>query len=77
MGSDQLSTFVCRFDECVDGGDSILLDGFAVVEEMRKVYPKQFDTLTRVPTTFQKIRYERFRQLSITHDLSILQAFVQ
>ena len=48
-----------RFDECIEGGESILLDAYPVVEEMRKTHPKQFEILTRVPATFQKVHYER------------------
>ena len=48
-----------RFDECVEGGESILLDTYPVVEEMRRKYPKQFDTLTRVPATFETIPSDR------------------
>ena len=43
-----------RNDACVEGGESVLLDAFAVVEEMRKKHPQHFATLTRVPTTFQR-----------------------
>ena len=32
--------FCCRFDECVEGGESILLDTYPVVEEMRKELPR-------------------------------------
>lgn len=50
---------LCRFDECVVGGDSTFLDVFYVAEEFRKKNPRQFETLTQVPATFQKIHYER------------------
>jgi len=48
-----------RNDACVEGGESVLLDAFAVVEEMRKRYPWHFSTLARVPATFQRIHYKR------------------
>ena len=32
----------------------MLLDAFAVVEEMRKKHPQHFATLTKVPTTFRR-----------------------
>ena len=32
----------------------MLLDAFAVVEEMRVKHPQYFATLTRVPATFEK-----------------------
>ena len=44
-----LYTVLCRFDECVTGGESILLDAYPVVEEFRRTHPKHFDTLTRIP----------------------------
>ena len=37
----------------------MLLDAFAVVEEMRKKHPQHFATLTRVPTTFRRIHSKR------------------
>jgi len=50
-----LYTFSCyRNDACVEGGESVLLDAFAVVEEMRVKHPQHFATLTRVPATFEK-----------------------
>ena len=49
-----LYPFVGRFDECVEGGMSVVLDAYPVVEEMRRKHSKQFDTLTRVP-----VRYAR------------------
>ena len=49
-----------RMDECVEGGESILLDAYAVVEEMRKKHPQHFDTLVRVPATFEQIYYDRY-----------------
>jgi gamma-butyrobetaine dioxygenase len=48
-----------RFDEFVEGGESTLLDLFYVAEVFRKSSPKEFHTLTQVPTAFQKIHYER------------------
>ena len=50
-----LYKFSCyRNDACVEGGESVLLDAFAVVEEMRVKHPQHFATLTRVPATFVK-----------------------
>ncbi len=37
-----------------------MLDMFPVVEELRKKWPEHFNTLTRVPATFQKVHYERY-----------------
>ena len=39
----------CRFDYCVEGGESVLVDTYPVVEELRRKHPKQFEVLTRVP----------------------------
>ena len=44
----------------------MLLDAFAVVEEMRKKHPQHFATLTRVPTTFQRIHSKRLATLTCT-----------
>ena len=44
-----------RFDECVEGGENMLLDTYPVLEEMRRTHPKQFDTLARIPVTFQRL----------------------
>ena len=49
-----------RNDACVQGGRSILLDAFPVLEEMRRCFPIHFATLVRVPATFQKIHYDRY-----------------
>lgn len=43
-----------RNDSYIEGGESILLDCYPVVKEMREKYPKHFDTLTKVPVTFQR-----------------------
>lgn len=49
---------ICRNDDCVEGGENILLDLYPIVQELRKTYPHHFDTLTRVPVRFQKIAYD-------------------
>ena len=51
-----LSLFILfyRNDPYIEGGESILLDSYPVVKEMRDKYPKHFDTLTKVPVTFQR-----------------------
>ena len=55
----QLSLDVFRNDSCVEGGESVMLDSYPVVEELRANHPKLFDTLTMVPATFDRIHYER------------------
>ena len=59
MACNDICWIYCRNDACVEGGESVLLDAFAVVEEMRKKHPQHFATLTRVPTTFQRIHSKR------------------
>lgn len=53
-----------RFDDCVQGGESILLDTYPILEKMKQQYPKQFNTLTRIPATFQKLHYERYSEFA-------------
>ena len=48
-----------RNDGCVVGGENVLLDLWAVAEQLRKEHPKHFDTLTRVRVTFQRIHFDR------------------
>ena len=38
-----------RFDDCVEGGESNIVDAYPVLKQFRKEYPKQFEVLTRVP----------------------------
>ena len=51
---------VYRFDPQVEGGDSVFLDSFHVAEELRKQFPEDFESLVRIPATFQKIHFERY-----------------
>lgn len=48
-----------KFDDCVSGGESVLLDSLPVLEELKRKYPVHFDSLVSIPATFQKIHYER------------------
>ena len=48
-----------RNDECVTGGDSIIVDAFAAAEELRYKNPAAFDCLTKTQVRFQKIHYQR------------------
>lgn len=34
-----------------------MLDAYPVVKEMREKYPRQFDTLTKVPVTFYRVHH--------------------
>ncbi|EGD74914.1 hypothetical protein PTSG_07142 [Salpingoeca rosetta] len=48
-----------QFDDTVAGGESVLMDAFAVASRFRDLHPAHFDVLTRVPMRFQKVHYER------------------
>ena len=48
-----------QFDEDVRGGESTFVDGVAAAEAFRRVEPYAFDTLSRVPATFQKHHADR------------------
>ncbi|XP_061168815.1 CSC1-like protein 2 [Saccostrea echinata] len=61
-----------KFDECVEGGQSILLDLFYVAEVFRKSNPDEFQTLTRIPTTFQKIHYQRDNPVHMVYQKPII-----
>ena len=50
----------CRNDECVEGGESIVVDALAVVEKLRVTHPHHFSTLVRVPATFNRTHYDRY-----------------
>ena len=44
-----MNLLCCRFDNCVEGGESIIVDTYPVIKQLRKEHPKQFEVLTRVP----------------------------
>ena len=46
--------FCSRFDDCVEGGESLILDAFPVLEELREKHPEQFEILTTVPASHQR-----------------------
>ncbi|XP_054758399.2 2-(trimethylamino)ethylphosphonate dioxygenase-like [Lytechinus pictus] len=48
-----------QFDNVVTGGESIFIDAFYIAEEFRRKFPHHFDSLTRIPATFQKFHFER------------------
>ena len=50
-----------RYDECVKGGDSILVDALAVLERLRHTHPQHFSTLARVPTNYHRVHDNRCR----------------
>ena len=48
-----------RFDAEVTGGESFLIDSFAVAESVRKAHPEAFATLCSIPATFLKDHSKR------------------
>lgn len=56
-----------RNDDCVEGGESVLLDILPVVEDMRRKFPQHFTTLTRVPATFERIHINRKIPVALRH----------
>ena len=53
-----------RNDASVKGGESVLIDMWAVVEQFRKEYPKHFNTLSTVRITCQRIHYGRYQLIT-------------
>ena len=59
-----MSMYSCsRNDKVVEGGESVLLDAYPVVLEMREKYPKEFETLTQIPVSVQRVHYKRLVSL--------------
>ena len=51
-----LSLLHClKFDECIEGGENVLIDHCAAAEEFRKDFPKDFEVLTKIPIAFGRI----------------------
>ena len=44
-----------RFDDCVSGGETILVDLYGTAQKLRSEYPHHFKTLTEVPYSVQRI----------------------
>ncbi|XP_075254174.1 gamma-butyrobetaine dioxygenase-like [Convolutriloba macropyga] len=44
-----------QVDSSCEGGDSLLLDIFAIAEEFRQLHPSLFKTLTQIPVTFNSV----------------------
>ncbi|XP_022333669.1 2-(trimethylamino)ethylphosphonate dioxygenase-like isoform X2 [Crassostrea virginica] len=61
-----------KFDDRVQGGESTLLDLFYVAEEFRRSNPDEFYVLTQIPTTFQKIHYQRENPVHMVYQKPIL-----
>ena len=51
--------FCLKKDECVVGGDSVLVDAIVAAEEFRKVHHEEFRTLTKVHVNCSRINYKR------------------
>ena len=49
-----------RFDEKVQGGESLIVDLWKVANDFRKSNPEDFEALCTIPATFQKIHYGRY-----------------
>eukprot|EP01006_Ploeotia_vitrea_P010664 TRINITY_DN27661_c0_g1_i1.p1 TRINITY_DN27661_c0_g1~~TRINITY_DN27661_c0_g1_i1.p1 ORF type:complete len:469 (-),score=33.96 TRINITY_DN27661_c0_g1_i1:215-1621(-) len=48
-----------RFDPQLQGGETFVVDGLIAAEVLRKEQPEHFNTLTRIPATFQKKHLKR------------------
>ena len=63
-----------RYDSCVTGGDSYLVDAWYVARQMQRYHPQEFATLTRVPATFQKIHLNRYNTTQCNQGRSVAYA---
>ncbi|XP_076464135.1 gamma-butyrobetaine dioxygenase-like isoform X2 [Babylonia areolata] len=55
-----------KFDDCVTGGESLIVDVFKVASEFRQSNPEDFEALATIPATFQKIHYGRSAPVHMT-----------
>ena len=46
-----------RFDDCVEGGESYLVDVYDVAQRLKSEHPHHFKTLTEVPYTAQRVHH--------------------
>jgi gamma-butyrobetaine dioxygenase len=56
-----------RFDEQVDGGESVLLDAIEAAALFERAHPDEFAVLTRVPATFIKEHFQRERPVCMRY----------
>ena len=56
-----------RFDDCITGGESRFLDIMRATRMFRRLHPLHFDTLARIPATFQKVHFERSRPVCMVY----------
>ena len=47
-----------KFDSCVEGGESTIVDMFYFAEEFRIQHPEEFDVLCRVNASFYKVNFD-------------------
>jgi gamma-butyrobetaine dioxygenase len=57
-----------QYPETVTGGESILMDGFAVAERLRDTQPQAFATLAQLPMVFEKVQIPLLRRCSSFFD---------
>uniref|UniRef100_H2ZE86 TauD/TfdA-like domain-containing protein n=1 Tax=Ciona savignyi TaxID=51511 RepID=H2ZE86_CIOSA len=56
-----------RFDSCVTGGESLIIDMFRSAETLRRESPEHFRTLCEVPATFETIDLKRNEPCYLEH----------
>lgn len=56
-----------RFDESVEGGESLFVDAWQAAESLRSTYPDEFNVLTTVPAMFQKVHSDRDRPVHMKY----------
>ena len=60
------------FDDGVEGGESTMVDAFAIAERFRREEPEAFATLARVPATFVKDHSDRAEPVLMSYQRSHL-----
>lgn len=56
-----------KFDSEIKGGESLLLDSFATLEDFRKEYPVYFEHLTKIPASWQYLIVGHQKQEVMSH----------
>lgn len=56
-----------RFDDCIEGGDSLFVDAWHAAETLCAKHREDFEILTRIPVTFQKIHSDRDHPVHMTY----------
>ncbi len=49
------------------GGENLFLDSFEAAEEFRTKRPEMFETLSKIPATFQKVHLDRARPVIMVY----------